>query len=73
MAIISLHGGLGVFLADRNIDVWGIDLRNVQIPVTFSVLIVSAMAISQQLWDSQLDGKRLPLHFSKTDLAVHSC
>lgn len=25
-------GGLGAFLAKRNIDVWGIDLRNVQIP-----------------------------------------
>lgn len=24
--------GMGVYLADRNIDVWGIDLRNVQIP-----------------------------------------
>ena len=42
MAMISLHGGLGVFLADRNIDVWGIDLRNVQIPVTVTDLSFAA-------------------------------
>jgi len=42
MAMISLHGGLGVFLAERNIDVWGIDLRNVQIPVTVTDLSFAA-------------------------------
>ncbi len=30
--VMPRHAGLGVFLANRNIDVWGIDLRNVQIP-----------------------------------------
>jgi hypothetical protein len=31
--MVTPHGGgLGVFLAKRNIDVWGLDLRNVQIP-----------------------------------------
>ncbi len=34
MVLVVPHGGsgLGVFLAKQNIDVWGIDLRNVQIP-----------------------------------------
>lgn len=33
VAMVPLNGeGLAVFLAERNVDVWGIDLRNVQIP-----------------------------------------
>lgn len=33
IAMVPLNGeGLAVFLAERNVDVWGIDLRNVQIP-----------------------------------------
>lgn len=34
MLMISVHGGFGIYLAERNVDVWGIDLRNVQIPAT---------------------------------------
>jgi pimeloyl-ACP methyl ester carboxylesterase len=32
LMMLTLNAGLGVFLAQHNIDVWGIDLRNVQIP-----------------------------------------
>ena len=32
LMMVNLRHGLGIFLAKHNIDVWGIDLRNVQIP-----------------------------------------
>lgn len=38
LMMMTLHGGLGVFLAQHNIDVWGIDLRNVQIPANVTDL-----------------------------------
>lgn len=55
VGMIGRNGGLGVFLADRNIDVWGLDLRNVQIPLVLdNVSFAKSWGMDVQVNDTLL-------------------